>query len=93
AYYMANAQHIKRSLEALGLVVFGGDHAPYLWMKTPGGVSSWGFFDQLLNEAHVVGTPGSGFGPGGEGYFRLSAFGHRENVERAVDSIEKNLKL
>jgi LL-diaminopimelate aminotransferase len=90
---MANAQHIKRSLEALGLVVFGGDHAPYLWMKTPGGVSSWGFFDQLLNEAHVVGTPGSGFGPGGEGYFRLSAFGHRENVERAVDSIEKNLKL
>ena len=93
AYYMANARHIKVSLEALGLVVFGGDHAPYLWIKTPNGVPSWDFFDRLLSEAHVVGTPGSGFGPGGEGYFRLSAFGHRENVERAVGSIEQNLKL
>ena len=93
AYYMENARIIRTGLESLCLTVFGGVHAPYLWVKTPGNMSSWGFFDKLLSEAHVVGTPGSGFGRAGEGYFRLSAFGHRENIERAVASIQTNLQL
>lgn len=93
AYYMANAKRIRSGLEGLGLTVYGGVHAPYLWMKTPGGMGSWDFFDKLLSEAHVVGTPGAGFGPSGEGFFRLSAFGHREDIESAVDSIERNLKI
>jgi LL-diaminopimelate aminotransferase len=93
AYYMSNAARIRSGLERLGLTVYGGVHAPYLWMKTPGGMGSWDFFDKLLSEAHVVGTPGAGFGPSGEGFFRLSAFGHHEDIELAVDSIEKNLKL
>ena len=93
AYYMSNAACIRSELEGLGLTVYGGVHAPYLWMKTPAGMGSWDFFDKLLSEAHVVGTPGAGFGPSGEGFFRLSAFGHREDIELAVDSIEKNLKL
>lgn len=92
-YYMGNARIIKEGLESKGLVVYGGENAPYVWMRTPNGLSSWDFFDKLLNEAHVVGTPGVGFGPSGEGYFRLSAFGHRDNIEQAVDSIQKNLKL
>jgi len=66
---------------AQGIAVFGGVNAPYLWLKTPEGQDSWGFFDKLLQEAHVVGTPGSGFGAAGEGYFRISAFNSRENVE------------
>lgn len=93
AYYMANAARIRSGLERMGLTVYGGVHAPYLWMKTPGGMGSWEFFDKLLSEAHVVGTPGAGFGPSGEGFFRLSAFGHREDIESAVESIEKNLRL
>lgn len=93
ANYMSNAACIRLGLEGLGLTVYGGVHAPYLWMKTPAGMGSWDFFDKLLSEAHVVGTPGAGFGPSGEGFFRLSAFGHREDIELAVDSIEKNLKL
>ncbi|MFP6581956.1 MAG: aminotransferase class I/II-fold pyridoxal phosphate-dependent enzyme, partial [Candidatus Hydrogenedentota bacterium] len=93
AYYMANATCIKQALEAMGITCFGGVNAPYVWLKTPGGVSSWEFFDQLLNETHVVGTPGSGFGPSGEGYFRLSAFGHKKDIQTAVDSIQKNLQL
>ena len=93
AYYMENARIIRESLESIGLTVFGGIHAPYLWLKTPNGLSSWEFFDKLLSETHVVGTPGAGFGPAGEGYFRLSSFGHRENIETAVNSIESNLKL
>lgn len=92
-YYMANARKIRTGLESLGLKCFGGVNAPYIWLQTPGGMSSWEFFDKLLNEAHVVGTPGAGFGPAGEGYFRLSAFGHAEDVEAAVASIQKNLKL
>ena len=92
-YYMQNAEIIKEGLDAKGIKYFGGDNAPYIWMKTPGGMKSWEFFDKLLNEAHVVGTPGSGFGPSGEGYFRLSSFGHKENIEKAVESILKNLKL
>jgi LL-diaminopimelate aminotransferase len=70
--------------------VYGGVNAPYIWLKTPGGLSSWGFFDKLLTECHVVGTPGSGFGPSGEMFFRLSAFGSRDNVAEAVDRIRKN---
>jgi LL-diaminopimelate aminotransferase len=93
AFYMQNAGLIRTALEGMGLRVYGGQHAPYVWMKTPGGMSSWSFFDKLLTEANVVGTPGSGFGPSGEGFFRLSAFGHREGVERAVESIKQNLKL
>lgn len=93
AYYMANAARIRSGLERMGLTVYGGVHAPYLWMKTPGGMGSWEFFDKLLSEARVVGTPGAGFGPSGEGFFRLSAFGHREDIESAVESIEKNLRL
>ncbi len=92
-YYMENARRIRTALEAIGVKVYGGVHAPYLWMVTPRGMGSWNFFDQLLAEAHVVGTPGAGFGPGGEGYFRLSAFGHHEDVARAVESIQQNLKL
>ena len=92
-YYMENARLIREGLLAKGLTVFGGVNAPYLWLKTPGGLSSWDFFDKLLSEAQVVGTPGSGFGPSGEGYFRLSAFGHREDIGRAVQSIQTNLKL
>lgn len=93
AYYMVNAKTIRDGLQGLGLTVYGGEHAPYLWLKTPGGLSSWGFFDKLLSEAHVVGTPGSGFGPAGEGYFRLSAFGHESGIAQAVESIKANLRL
>lgn len=92
-YYMTNAAIIRSGLEELGLTVYGGDNAPYIWMKTPNGLKSWDFFDKLLNEAHVVGTPGAGFGPSGEGYFRLSSFGHRENIEAAVASIKANLTV
>lgn len=93
AYYMNNARVIREGLESIGIKVFGGVNAPYLWMKTPNGLPSWDFFDKLLSEAHVVGTPGSGFGPAGEGYFRLSAFGHAEDIQRAVASIKSNLKI
>ncbi len=91
AYYMENARIIRTGLLKKGFSVTGGDNAPYLWLQTPKGVSSWEFFDTLMKRAHVIGTPGSGFGPGGEGYFRLSAFGHREDIVRAVQSIVDNL--
>ncbi len=91
AYYMENARIIREGLLSKGFSVTGGDNAPYLWLQTPEGVSSWEFFDTLLKHAHVIGTPGSGFGPGGEGYFRLSAFGHREDIIRAMESIVKNM--
>ncbi|HIJ72729.1 MAG TPA: aminotransferase class I/II-fold pyridoxal phosphate-dependent enzyme, partial [Candidatus Hydrogenedentes bacterium] len=84
---------IREGLEDLGLEVFGGVNAPYVWVRTPNGMTSWEFFDKLLEEAHVVGTPGSGFGPSGEGYFRLSAFGHQQDIARAVQSIHDNLVL
>ncbi|MBK35642.1 MAG: LL-diaminopimelate aminotransferase [Gemmatimonadetes bacterium] len=93
AYYKVNAKTIRDCLESIGLTVYGGSNAPYLWMKTPDGIDSWSFFDKLLSETHVVGTPGSGFGPSGEGFFRLSAFGHEEDIARAVQSIRDNLKL
>ncbi|HEX9191965.1 MAG TPA: LL-diaminopimelate aminotransferase [Candidatus Deferrimicrobiaceae bacterium] len=92
-YYMGNARVIREGLKSAGLTVYGGVNAPYIWLKTPGGLSSWDFFDRLLTECHVVGTPGSGFGPSGEGFFRLSAFGSRESVEEAVGRIRKNLRL
>jgi len=91
-YYMENARIIREGLAAAGLTVYGGVNAPYIWLKTPAGTTSWDFFDKLLNECHVVGTPGSGFGPSGEGYFRLSAFNNRERVIEAVERIKKNLK-
>ncbi|MFM2205003.1 MAG: hypothetical protein RLZZ560_398, partial [Cyanobacteriota bacterium] len=87
SFYMENAAIIRRELSAAGLQVFGGEQAPYVWIKTPEGLDSWGFFDLLLGQAHVVGTPGSGFGAAGEGYFRLSAFNSRANVEEAMRRI------
>jgi LL-diaminopimelate aminotransferase len=90
-YYMENARIIREGLEATGLTVYGARNAPYIWVKTPGKLSSWEFFDKLLNEAHVVGTPGAGFGPSGEGYFRLTAFGGRASTEEAVDRIKSRL--
>jgi len=90
AYYLENARIMKESLAEAGYEVFGGENAPYIWVKTRNGMSSWDFFDKVLNEANVVGTPGSGFGPSGEGYFRFSAFANRENVIEAMKRI-KNL--
>ena len=89
AYYMENARIMKGSLLAAGYEVFGGENAPYIWVKTKNGMKSWDFFDIALNEANVVGTPGSGFGPSGEGYFRFSAFADRENVLEAMGRIKK----
>jgi len=83
--YMANAKLIRETLTQLGYHVYGGANAPYLWLKTPKGISSWGFFDLLLTQIHVVGTPGVGFGPAGEGYFRLTAFARPEHVKEALD--------
>ena len=87
SFYMQNAAIIRRELSAAGLTIYGGEHAPYVWIKTPDGIDSWGFFDHLLNKANVVGTPGSGFGSAGEGYFRLSAFNSRRNVDQAMARI------
>ena len=86
-FYMENAAIIRRGLADAGFTVFGGTNAPYIWLRTPKDLTSWDFFDRLLAQANVVGTPGSGFGPSGEGYFRLSAFNSRENVEEAVARI------
>lgn len=87
ARYMDNAKKIREGLMEMGYVVFGGVNAPYIWLQTPEGMKSWEFFDLLLERANVVGTPGSGFGPSGEGYFRLTAFGSAENTERALERI------
>jgi LL-diaminopimelate aminotransferase len=88
AYYMNNAKTIKEGLKDAGYTVFGGVNAPYIWLKTPEGMTSWEFFDYLLEKANVVGTPGSGFGPSGEGYFRLTAFGNYENTVKAIERIK-----
>ena len=88
-FYLTNARLIREGLESAGIKVYGGVNAPYVWVKTPGGENSWAFFDRLLQQAHLVGTPGSGFGAAGEGYFRLSAFNSRENVEEAVRRFRK----
>ena len=89
AYYMKNAKTIREGLEAAGYTVSGGVNAPYIWLKTPGNMTSWEFFDYLLERAGVVGTPGSGFGPSGEGYFRLTAFGSYENTLAALERIKQ----
>jgi len=89
AYYMENARRLREGLGAAGFRVFGGVHAPYIWMRVPEGRGSWPFFDELLERAHVVGTPGAGFGPHGEGYLRLSAFNAREKVDEAIRRIRR----
>ena len=89
AYYMENARLIREGLKAAGIDAYGGINAPYIWLKTPHAMPSWDFFDKLLTEVNIVGTPGAGFGPCGEGYFRLTAFGDRENTLRAVERIKK----
>lgn len=88
SFYMENATIMRQELEAAGFTVHGGEHAPYLWMAVPNGVSSWECFDILLAEAHVISTPGAGFGAFGEGYVRLSAFNHRDRIEEAVERIK-----
>ena len=88
AYYMNNAKVIKEGLTNAGFTVFGGVNAPYIWLKTPDKMTSWEFFDYLLEKGNIVGTPGSGFGPSGEGYFRLTAFGSHENTLRAMERIK-----
>lgn len=88
-YYLENAKTIKNGLKEAGFTVFGGVNSPYVWLKVPDGMTSWEFFDKLLKEANVVGTPGVGFGPSGEGYFRLTGFGTKENTAEAVERIKK----
>ena len=92
-FYMANAKIIRETLSSLGMHVYGGVNAPYIWLKTPGDMTSWDFFDKLLSEANVVGTPGSGFGAAGEGYFRISAFNSRANVEEAMTRMKSRLRI
>ena len=91
--YLGNAKMIREGLASVGFEVYGGVNAPYIWVKLPSGMDSWRFFDKLLNEANVVGTPGAGFGPAGEGYFRLSAFGESKRIELALKRIKEKLKL
>ncbi|MEA5559326.1 LL-diaminopimelate aminotransferase [Nodularia spumigena] len=93
SFYLENAQIIREQLLAAGLAVYGGVNAPYVWVKTPNNLSSWEFFDKLLHTVNVVGTPGSGFGAAGEGYFRISAFNSRENVEEAMKRITEKFKV
>ena len=85
---MENARIIREGLTARGFRVFGGVDAPYIWLKTPDGIDSWTFFDKLLDECRVVGTPGAGFGPCGEGYFRLTAFNSKEKTEEAIRRLD-----
>ena len=89
SYYMNNAKIIREGLKEAGYTVYGGINAPYIWLKVPNGMTSWEFFDKLLEEKNIVGTPGSGFGPSGEGYFRLTAFGSYENTIEAIERIKK----
>lgn len=88
-YYKENARIIKQGLEEAGYTVYGGVNSPYVWLQLPNGMKSWEFFDKLLEEANVVGTPGVGFGPSGEGYFRLTGFGTKENTQEAIERIKK----
>ncbi len=93
-YYKGNAKIIKVGLEEQGFKVYGAVNSPYIWLKVPDGMTSWDFFDKLLDEVNIVGTPGSGFGPHGEGYFRLTAFGTKENTIKAIDRIKNwNIKI
>jgi LL-diaminopimelate aminotransferase len=91
-FYLSNAAIIRQAMADIGLTMYGGVNAPYAWIKTPDGMSSWEFFDYLMTHCHVVGTPGSGFGAAGEGYFRLSCFNSRKNVEEAMDRLRTKLK-
>ena len=91
-FYMENAAIIRRDLTSTGIQVYGGENAPYVWVKTPESLSSWDFFDKLLETCNVVGTPGSGFGAAGEGYFRISAFNSRDNVNEAMRRITEKFK-
>ncbi|MCD8048087.1 MAG: LL-diaminopimelate aminotransferase [Clostridia bacterium] len=91
-YYMENAKIISDGLKKAGFTVYGGVNSPYIWLKVPQGMTSWEFFDYLLEKVNVVGTPGSGFGPSGEGYFRLTAFGSRDNTLEAIDRIVKTFE-
>lgn len=93
AYYMENARIIREGLSKVGLTVYGGVNSPYIWAKTPNGMESWDFFDLLLDTCHVVVTPGSGFGPAGKHFIRVSSYGHREQVIEAMQMIEENLKV
>ena len=89
---MENAHIMRSSLQKIGYKVFGGTNAPYIWIKVPKNYDSWSFFDYLLQDLNIVGTPGSGFGSSGEGYFRLSAFNSRQNVLMAMDRFNKGLE-
>jgi len=91
-YYMTNAKIIRESLLEIGFEIFGGVNAPYIWLKTPNNMTSWDFFDLLLTKVNVVGTPGVGFGPSGEGYFRLTAFGKKEATIEAMDRLKTLFK-
>ena len=91
-YYLKNAKIIREGLQSAGYEVFGGINAPYIWLKVPDELTSWEFFDKLLNEYNIVGTPGSGFGPNGEGYFRLTAFATRENTIEAMERLKSKNK-
>ncbi|AFZ30580.1 LL-diaminopimelate aminotransferase apoenzyme [Gloeocapsa sp. PCC 7428] len=93
SFYLENAKIIREQLTAAGIAVYGGVNAPYVWVQTPNNLSSWDFFDKLLHTCNVVGTPGSGFGAAGEGYFRISAFNSRENVEEAMKRITEKFKV
>lgn len=90
---MENARIIREGLEEIGIKYYGGINAPYVWLKVPNNMSSWEFFDILLEKVNIVGTPGSGFGPHGEGYFRLTAFGTKENTIKAVERIKRSKNL
>ena len=92
-FYLENAQIIREQLTSAGIEVYGGVNAPYVWVKTPFNLSSWDFFDKLLQTTYIVGTPGSGFGAAGEGYFRISAFNSRDNVNEAMKRITKNFQV
>lgn len=92
-YYLENARVIRKGLASIGLTCHGGVNSPYVWVRAPLDMTSWDFFDLLLEKAHVVVTPGSGFGPAGEHYVRVSAYGHREDVVEAVGSIERNIRI
>ena len=91
-YYMTNARIMREALTEVGLKVYGGVDAPYIWLQTPDGIGSWEFFEQLLTQIHVVSTPGVGFGPAGEGYIRLTAFGRREDCEEAMRRLKEWMK-
>ena len=91
-YYKENAKYMKQELEKIGFITYGGENSPYIWLKLPNGIDSWQFFDKLLNEVAVVGTPGVGFGKYGEGFFRLTAFSSKEDTKEAIDRITKLFK-